>query len=81
VLTVQLKRFSFHGFHGGKIGRHIAFPETFDLAPYMSDYHPAASSDGKQQSKGANIAPATKQVLYCARMTVASAISTAATRT
>ena len=38
VLTVQLKRFSFHGMHGGKINKHIAFPEGFDLAPFMADY-------------------------------------------
>jgi ubiquitin carboxyl-terminal hydrolase 36/42 len=43
VLTVQLKRFSFHGMYGGKINKHIAFPEALDLAPYMSDFVPGKS--------------------------------------
>ncbi len=43
MLTVQLKRFSFAGmFAGGKINRHISFPEAFDLAPHMSDHGPTA---------------------------------------
>ncbi|RKP34582.1 hypothetical protein BJ085DRAFT_18031, partial [Dimargaris cristalligena] len=38
VLTIQLKRFDFgHSmFGGGKINKHIEYPETLDLAPYIS---------------------------------------------
>jgi hypothetical protein len=37
VLTIQLKRFSFLHLWGGKISRHINFPETLDVGPFMSD--------------------------------------------
>lgn len=37
VLTVQLKRFSYTGFFGGKITKPVSFPETLDLRPFMSD--------------------------------------------
>ena len=43
MLTVQLKRFSFHRMFGDKINKHIQFPLEFDLAPFMSD-HTASSS-------------------------------------
>jgi hypothetical protein len=37
VLTVQLKRFSYTGFFGGKITKPVSFPERLDLRPFMSD--------------------------------------------
>jgi len=38
VLTVHLKRFGYQrSFHESKIGKHIVFPETLDLGPYMTD--------------------------------------------
>ncbi|GAM28335.1 hypothetical protein SAMD00019534_115110, partial [Acytostelium subglobosum LB1] len=36
ILTVQLKRFSYLGFHGGKISKPIQFDASFNLAPFMT---------------------------------------------
>ncbi|EFA75503.1 peptidase C19 family protein [Heterostelium album PN500] len=36
VLTVQLKRFSFLGFHGGKISKPVQFDPVLNLTPYMT---------------------------------------------
>ncbi|BFZ61052.1 hypothetical protein YB2330_002110 [Saitoella coloradoensis] len=37
VLTLHLKRFTFGGgFQSSKIGRHVQFGETLDIAPYMA---------------------------------------------
>lgn len=37
IATIQLKRFEYNRFFGGKITKHISFPEMLDLRPYMSD--------------------------------------------
>lgn len=37
VATFQFKRFDYNRIFGGKITRHIAYPESFNLRPYMSD--------------------------------------------
>ncbi|XP_074647848.1 uncharacterized protein LOC141903569 [Tubulanus polymorphus] len=36
ILTIQLKRFDYNRFFGGKISRHISFTEKLDIRPYMS---------------------------------------------
>ena len=36
TLTVQLKRFDYNRCYGGKVTRHIHFPEKLNLRPYMS---------------------------------------------
>ncbi len=37
VLTIQLKRFTFTSFFGGKIDKLVTFQEYLDLAPYVSE--------------------------------------------
>ena len=37
VATIQLKRFEYNRFFGGKITKHITFPEILNLRPYMSE--------------------------------------------
>jgi hypothetical protein len=43
VLTLQLKRFGFRSMFESKIGRHVAFSETLDLGPFMSDARSAGT--------------------------------------
>ncbi|KAI9352015.1 hypothetical protein BDR26DRAFT_832456 [Obelidium mucronatum] len=35
ILVLQLKRFEFSGFGGGKIGKMVVYPEKLDLGPFM----------------------------------------------
>jgi len=51
VLTIHLKRFEFGGF-GAKIGRHVEFPETLDMASFTVASGGGGGGD-KHQSKGA----------------------------
>ncbi|KAJ1927722.1 hypothetical protein IWQ60_002694 [Tieghemiomyces parasiticus] len=45
VLTVQLKRFSFgHSMFDGKINKHVDYPESLDLAPFISPSRRAAET-------------------------------------
>lgn len=37
VATIQLKRFEYNRIFGGKITKHITFPEILNLRPYMSE--------------------------------------------
>ncbi|EPY49979.1 ubiquitin carboxy terminal hydrolase Ubp16 [Schizosaccharomyces cryophilus OY26] len=37
ILTIHFKRFTFNGYNSTKIGKHISYPERFDLGPFMSD--------------------------------------------
>lgn len=37
VATFQFKRFDYNKSYGGKITKHIAYPENFDLRPFMSE--------------------------------------------
>lgn len=37
VATFHLKRFDFNRIMGGKITKHIAYPEKLNLRPFMSD--------------------------------------------
>jgi ubiquitin C-terminal hydrolase len=36
VLAIQLKRFSYLGFGGSKIGRHVRFPSRLDFHNYLT---------------------------------------------
>ncbi|XP_015785624.1 probable ubiquitin carboxyl-terminal hydrolase 16 [Tetranychus urticae] len=37
VATIQFKRFDYNRIYGGKITKKIAYPETFNIRPFMSD--------------------------------------------